>query len=56
MRVGIHPMKSLRKKKGYDISEKISVGIVTYIPMTAGYWQDSLDVFKLCLASLRKNT
>jgi glycosyltransferase involved in cell wall biosynthesis len=36
--------------------EKITVAIVTYIPFLEGYYAESLDILKLCLGSIWKNT
>ena len=53
MRVGQNPAKSMQ-----DVVQPapVTVAVVTYIPMLGGYYEQSLEVLKLCLGSLLKNT
>lgn len=53
MRVGQNPAKSIDH---VPLPQKITVATVTYIPHLKGYYSESLEVLKLCLDSLRKNT
>jgi glycosyltransferase involved in cell wall biosynthesis len=52
-RVGKNPMKWIN-----DIhqSERVTVTTIVYIPQLEGYWEQSLDVLKLCFQSLHTNT
>ncbi len=53
MRVGQNPAKAMQ-----DVVQPapVTVAVVTYIPMIGGYYEESLDVLKLCLGSILKNT
>lgn len=50
MRLGINPQKLKRKT---TLATDHRVVVVVYIPNEKGFYQDSFDVFKLCLDSLR---
>jgi glycosyltransferase involved in cell wall biosynthesis len=52
MRIGQNPAKSIPYVAQ---PERVTVAIVTYIPVLGGYYQRSLDVLKVCLNSLREN-
>lgn len=53
MRIGQNPAKSMQ-----DVVQPapVTVAVVTYIPLLGGYYEQSLDVLKLCLGSILKNT
>ena len=53
MRVGKNPAKAI-----LEVTQpaKVTVATVVYIPALSGYFRDSLDVLKLCLGSIVKNT
>ena len=53
MRVGQNPAKSIDQ---VHQPRKITLATATYIPYLKGYYAESLDVLKLCLGSLWKNT
>lgn len=53
MRVGQNPAKSIDQ---VHQPRKITLATATYIPYLKGYYAESLDVLKLCLDSLWKNT
>ncbi len=53
MRIGQNPAKSL---KTVAQPERVTVAIITYIPVLSGYYAESLDVLKVCLNSLWENT
>lgn len=53
MRVGQNPAKSVQ---GVPQPADVSVAVVVYIPFIGGYYQDSLEVLKLCLESIIANT
>jgi hypothetical protein len=53
MRVGQNPAKSVDTVAK---PAKITVAVVVNIPFLGGYYQHSLDVLKLCLASIWQNT
>ena len=50
MRYGQNPIKSV---ESVAAPAPVTVVIITYIPFLAGYYEESLDVLKLCLGSLR---
>lgn len=54
MRVGSHPLK----KKGAPLPPpaEVSVCMVTFIPFLSGYFEQSLDILRLSLESLWRNT
>jgi glycosyltransferase involved in cell wall biosynthesis len=54
MRIGLNPVK-IKKPPIYPPSP-VTIVIVTYIPYLSGYFQHSLDVLKLTLSSIWKNT
>lgn len=53
MRIGQNPAKLLR-----DVAkpEEVTVAVITYIPTIGGYYEQSLEVLKVCLTSIIKNT
>jgi glycosyltransferase involved in cell wall biosynthesis len=53
MRVGQNPAKSIKQVAQ---PKKITVATATYIPHLKGYYAESLEVLKVCLESLWKNT
>ncbi|HKJ26231.1 MAG TPA: glycosyltransferase family A protein, partial [Anaerolineales bacterium] len=53
MRVGQNPAKSV---DSVAKPAKVTVAMVVYIPFLGGYYQQSLDVLKLCLESIWQNT
>lgn len=53
MRVGQNPIKSVETVAP---PSPVTVVVISYIPFLTGYYAQSLDVFKLCLDSLRENT
>ena len=53
MRVGVNPAKAVQKAPK---PAPLTVVMVTYIPYTSGYYRESLDVLRLCLESLWRNT
>jgi hypothetical protein len=53
MRVGQNPVKSIEK---IAPPSSVTVVIISYIPFLTGYYEQSLDILKLCLGSLRANT
>jgi glycosyltransferase involved in cell wall biosynthesis len=53
MRVGQNPIKSVET---IAPPSTITVVVISYIPFLSGYYEQSLDVFRLCLNSLRVNT
>lgn len=52
-RVGQNPLKQLERR--FEARE-VSVCTLVYIPRLDGYWEQSLEVLKLCLGSLRAHT
>ncbi len=53
MRVGQNPAKFVKDVKK---PERITVAVLTYVPFISGYYSEVLDVIKICLESLIKNT
>ena len=54
MRIGINPSKMV---KDLNFNEPvITVCIINHIPVTEGYWKESINVLKVCLDSLISNT
>lgn len=53
MRVGQNPAKSIEQ---VPQPARVTVAIVTYIPFLNGYYEQSLDVLKVCLGSIWQNT
>jgi glycosyltransferase involved in cell wall biosynthesis len=53
MRVGQNPAKSLRK---VHQPQRITVAVLNYIPFLSGYYSELLDVLRICLDSINKNT
>lgn len=52
-RLGQNPMKWI---KNIHRPEKITVTTIVHIPFLGEYWQQSLEVLKLCLQSMGENT
>lgn len=52
MRLGKNPLKNVTTKLALP---SISVGVLSCIPLTDGYFEQTFDVLKLCLASIRAN-
>ncbi len=50
MRVGQNPIKSMDK---IQAPSEITVVVISYIPFLAGYYEESLEILKLCLDSIR---
>ena len=53
MRVGQNPAKNITK---IPKPKQITVAVLCYVPFLSGYFQQSLEVLKLCLESIWKNT
>lgn len=53
MRVGQNPIKSVETIAPPSM---VTVVVISYIPFLSGYYEQSLDVFRLCLNSLHANT
>ena len=53
MRIGQNPAKSLKEVAR---PQKVTVAVLTYIPTIGGYYEKSLEVLKVCLTSIIKNT
>lgn len=53
MRVGKNPAKVMQE---VTQPAKVTVATVVYIPALSGYFRESLDVLRLCLESIVKNT
>ncbi len=53
MRVGKNPAKAL---KTVPQPARVTVALITYIPVLSGYYAQSLDVLKVCLNSIWENT
>lgn len=51
MRIGQNPAKN---QKEVAHPERITVAVLNYIPMLAGYYSQLLDVLKVCLNSIRE--
>lgn len=61
MRLGENPTKFARKHQNIasipvKIPERITACTVTYVPNLVGYYQDGLNILRLTLKALRKNT
>lgn len=59
MRVGQNPAKSIDGvlyRQQIPQPARVTVAIIIYIPFLSGYYAESLDVLKVCLGSLWKNT
>jgi glycosyltransferase involved in cell wall biosynthesis len=52
-RVGLNPRKFFDKDRRH---ERVTVAMTVHIPFLGGYWAQSLDVLKVCVSSLLKNT
>lgn len=52
-RIGSNPQKQLDRE--FDPKD-VSVCMMVYIPELKGYWEQSLDVLKVCISSLLLNT
>ena len=53
MRNGQNPAKSM---DSVAQPERVTVALITYIPMVGGYYAESLDILKVCLGSIWANT
>lgn len=53
-RTGRHPLKGV--KSTTKLTKDLTITTIVYIPMLSGYWQESLEVFKLFIDSIYKNT
>lgn len=53
MRIGQNPAKSM---DSVAQPERVTVAVITYIPMVGGYYAESLDILKVCLGSIWANT
>lgn len=53
MRVGFNPLKH---ENAFSTSSSLTIATVTYMPCLEGYWQEALDVLRVCIDSLRTNT
>ena len=53
MRIGQNPAKFIEQ---VPQPARVTVTTVTYIPMLSGYFEQSLDILKICLNSVRENT
>ena len=53
MRIGQNPAKSMGK---VTQPKDVTVAVLSYIPTLGGYYQESLDVLKVCLKSIIQNT
>lgn len=53
MRIGQNPAKNLKE---VAIPQRITVAVLNYIPMLAGFYSEMLDVLKACLNSIYDNT
>lgn len=61
MRIGENPTKFVRKHQHLatipvKVPEKITACTVTYVPNLIGYYEDGLNILRLTLRALRKNT
>ncbi len=54
-RLGRHPMKRGDGSSSPQ-SKSLSITTLVHIPETTGYWENSLEVLKLCLSSIRAHT
>jgi len=52
MRVGQNPAKFVKEVAN---PERITVAVLSYIPFLSGFYAETLDVLKVCLASARKD-
>ncbi len=55
-RAGRHPLKNKEIKHQPVIHQKVTITTIVYIPILAGYWQESLKVLYLFFESLYANT
>lgn len=53
MRVGENPAKKIQKIKQ---PERITVAVLSYVPFLGGYYSEALEVLKVCLDSIWKNS
>lgn len=53
MRIGQNPIKSVER---IAPSAPVTVVVISYIPFLSGYYTHSLELLKLCLTSLNRNT
>lgn len=54
MRLGSNPLKN-KDEQTVALLPAITVGVLNFIPEQSGYFRESLDALKLCLASIRGN-
>jgi glycosyltransferase involved in cell wall biosynthesis len=52
-RVGKNPLMGTRNVRQ---PEKITAAMIVCIPYLSGYWEQTLDVLKICIRSVRENT
>jgi glycosyltransferase involved in cell wall biosynthesis len=55
-RTGRHPLKTKDFYNAPVVHRMVTVTTIVHIPMLSGYWQQSLNVLKLCIDSLYANT
>lgn len=53
MRIGKNPTKHITAAK---VPAPVTVALLVYVPFESGYFREGLDVVKLCLQSVYKNT
>ncbi|HVP21142.1 MAG TPA: glycosyltransferase family A protein [Anaerolineaceae bacterium] len=53
MRIGQNPAKNVKEAA---VPKKVTVAVLSYIPFLSGFYAQTLDVLKLCLGSIWKNT
>lgn len=53
MRIGQNPAKFISH---VTQPQKVTVAVITYVPFLGGYYEEGLDLLKVCLGSLRQNT
>jgi hypothetical protein len=53
MRAGLNPSRSIAEPRTLP---ELGIGVLNYIPNQSGYFSQSLDILKLCLASIRAHT
>jgi glycosyltransferase involved in cell wall biosynthesis len=61
MRIGENPTKFVRKNKEkasipVKVPRQVTACTVTFVPNLVGYYKDGLDILRLNIAALRKNT
>ena len=53
MRIGQNPAKSVKE---VAVPKRVTVAVLVYIPFLSGFYAHTLEVLKLCLGSIWKNT